>query len=383
MTTRRQRSPAPLADRLRERLRKEGPLTFAEFMEAALYDPEHGFYSRFPVGEQGDFVTSPHVSAAFGAMLAVQVLEFWELLDRPNPFHLVEVGAGSGVLARQVLQALPAEMAPSVRYRAVERSPSARRALAAMAAENGLRIEVHPTLGDLGTGLVGCLVANELLDNLPFHRVRGTDRGIVELFVAAEDDRFVLAEGPPSSPDVERLAPSLPPGEEAVVNVEALRFLEEASRVFQGKGGYVWLSDYGWTQQHKDYVHGYRGHRVEEDVLAEPGSRDITAGVDFGALVERARGVGLRAWGPLTQRDALLALGYRRWDEEARSQQVRATASRDGLEALRVYSERNRAAQLVDPMGLGGFLVLCLGVGDVPDEPPRSVQASNVPGVGT
>jgi SAM-dependent MidA family methyltransferase len=365
---------SPLADRLRERIRTEGPLTFADFMETSLYDPEHGFYSRSPVGERGDFVTSPHISTAFAALLTAQVVEFWELLGRPDPFDLVEVGAGSGLLARQVLQGLQSEMAPSVRYRAVDRSLSARQALASLAEEHGLRIEVHPTVGDLGTGLVGCLIANELLDNLPFHRVRRTDRGIAELFVAAEDDRFVLVEGSPSGPEVERLAPSLRPEEEAVVNLEALRFLEEASGLFRGEGGYLWLCDYGWTEQHKDFVHGYRGHRVEEDVLAEPGSRDITAGVDFGALVDRAHGLGLRVWGPVRQRDALLALGYRRWDEEARSRQVRATASRDGLEALRIYSERNRAAQLVDPMGPGGFLVLCLGIGDVPEQPPRSTS---------
>src|SRR5881397_1284623 len=170
MTTGSHSPPSPLADRLRDRIRTEGQLTFADFMEAALYDPEHGFYSRSPVGEHGDFVTSPHISGAFGAMLAAQVEEVWELLGRPDPFDLVEVGAGSGVLARQVLRTLPAEMAPTVRYLAVDRSPSARQALVAMATEDDMRIEVHPTLGDLGTGLTGCLIANELLDNLPFHR---------------------------------------------------------------------------------------------------------------------------------------------------------------------------------------------------------------------
>jgi SAM-dependent MidA family methyltransferase len=121
-------------------------------------------------------------------------------------------------------------------------------------------------------------------------------------------------------------------------------------------------------------VHGYRGHRFEGNVLTEPGSRDITAGVDFGALVRRAVDLGLHAWGPTPQREALMALGYREWDERARNLQVRATADRDGFAAMHTYSERNRAAQLVDPMGLGGFLVLCLGVGEVPDRPPRSVR---------
>jgi SAM-dependent MidA family methyltransferase len=246
-----------------------------------------------------------------------------------------------------------------------------------MAEESGLPIQSAASLGELGTGREGCLVANELLDNLPFHRVRGSERGLVELFVGIEREAFVLVEGAPSRPEIERLAPPLQPGQEAVVGLQALEFLEAASRTFRGGRGYLWLCDYGWTGDHTDFVHGYRGHRVEEDVLADPGSRDITAGVDFGALAQRARELEMKVWVPVSQRDALLALGYRRWDQEARGRQVRATAARDGLTAMREYSERNRAAQLVDPMGLGGFLVLCLGIGPVPERPPNSVSGSS------
>jgi SAM-dependent MidA family methyltransferase len=99
---------ARLAERLRHRITASGPITFAEFMEWALYDPEEGFYARLPVGEQGHFVTSPHLSPVFGRLLARQVAEFWELLDRPSPFDVIEVGAGDGTLARQILGALPA-----------------------------------------------------------------------------------------------------------------------------------------------------------------------------------------------------------------------------------------------------------------------------------
>jgi SAM-dependent MidA family methyltransferase len=246
-----------------------------------------------------------------------------------------------------------------------------------VAGEPGGKVEAVAGLGELESGLVGCLVANELLDNLPFHRLRGTGEGIAELFVGLEDGRFVLVEGPPSDPELEGRAPPLAPGEEAVVNLHALRFIEQGSRLF--RRGYLWMCDYGWIPGasaglRKDLAHGYRGHRMEEDVLSEPGTRDITAGVDFGALSRHAEALGLRAWPLTTQRDALLRLGYRRWDEEARARQVRATAARDGLSAMRTYSDRNRAAQLVDPMGLGAFVVLCLGVGAVPERAPRSVR---------
>src|SRR5439155_7747643 len=85
-----------LAHRMRRMISDRGPVTFADFMEVALYDPQAGYYARPPVGEGGDFVTSPHVSPAFGVLLAHQVDELWELLDKPEPLWLIEAGAGDG-----------------------------------------------------------------------------------------------------------------------------------------------------------------------------------------------------------------------------------------------------------------------------------------------
>src|SRR2546426_10235124 len=114
---------------LRTRIDEGGPIPFAEFMEAALYDPEHGFYTRPAVGEAGHFVTSPHVSPVFGILVARQVEEFWELLGRPDPFAVIEVGAGDGTLARQILESLSAESRSATRYLAVERAAAARNAI--------------------------------------------------------------------------------------------------------------------------------------------------------------------------------------------------------------------------------------------------------------
>src|SRR5207249_10551391 len=96
MADQRNRVTTPLGQRLRARLAEEGPITFAAFMEAALYDPADGYFSRLPVGEGGDFVTSPHVSPAFGLLIARQLAEMWQLLGRPDPFGVVEAGAGQG-----------------------------------------------------------------------------------------------------------------------------------------------------------------------------------------------------------------------------------------------------------------------------------------------
>jgi SAM-dependent MidA family methyltransferase len=268
-------------------------------------------------------------------------------------------------LARQVLDALGEPIRRITRYVAVERSASAREAARAAG------IDVAATLGELGDGAVGCVIGNELLDNLPFHRVKATAHGVVELFVALDGDRFVLEEGGPSSEDVSRLAPSLRVGEEGAVNLEALRFLDQAAGLLDR--GYIWLVDYGWpSMEHGALVHGYREHRIEDDVLSDPGSRDITAGVDFDALARHARSRGLTAWGPVTQREALVALGYEQWEQTALASQGQSLSERRGLDAIRTFSERGRARMLVDPAGPGGFYVICFGVRTM--RPPRSLS---------
>lgn len=358
---------ADLAARLRDRIRQEGPVSFAEFMEAALYDPEGGFYCRSRVGARGDFVTSPHVSEAFGALLGVQVAEWFEVLGRPDPFTVVEVGAGDGELAGQLLSSLPQEVVTRVRYLAVERSPALREAVRARELPG---VTPLGSLDEVPGPVTGVVLANEVLDNVPFHRVRRTARGLVELRVGLAGDRFVLVESEPP-PQLAAHAPPLGEGEEAVVMLQGLELFDRALSLLHR--GYLLLIDYGWAEpgERRDLVHAYRGHRAEEDVLSEPGGRDITAGVDFGALAARAAARGHPVWGPLPQRQALLGLGFRDWQRRAHRRQLQALERGRGLEAVRAYAERGRANLLLDPSGLGGFLVLCVGVGVDPALTPR------------
>jgi SAM-dependent MidA family methyltransferase len=189
---------------------------------------------------------------------------------------------------------------------------------------------------------------------------------VVELFVGWNGERFALVEGPPSSDPVAALAPALRPGEEGIASPAALAFVDAAAAVLDG--GYVLVIDYASAPtasgaSGSTLVHGYRRHRVEADVLEAPGSRDITAGVDFGAIARRATELGLTVWGPVSQRDAMFALGFRDWDAAARARQIEAAEGRRGIEMVRVYNARSRASLLIDPLGLGGLQCLCLGVG--------------------
>jgi SAM-dependent MidA family methyltransferase len=352
-----------LEERLRDRI-MGGPITFADFMEMALYDPVDGFYTRHAVGERGDFVTSPHVSPLFGVLVARQVEDFWNLLNRPEPFTVIEVGAGDGTMAGQVLEALPERLRSIGPYVAVERSETARAML------HDLPVVVRASMDEVEHVGSGCVLANELLDNLPFHRLRGTDAGTVELLVGLEGDRFVLVEGELSSHEVAELAPILAPGRETVVSPEAHRFVDRAGSWLSS--GYLWAVDYGHGEGGSmGWTHGYRGHRVEDDVLADPGSRDITVGVDFDSLARHAKRRGHAVWGPRAQREVLLRLGFRDLDARAQRRQVEAIGRRRGIEALRIYSSRHRANLLLAEDGLGDFLVLCIGMGT--EAPPHSM----------
>jgi SAM-dependent MidA family methyltransferase len=354
-----------LIAQVRRRIAATGPITFAEYMEMALYDPEAGFYARPPVGERGHFVTSPHLSSAFAVLVARQIHEFWSLLGTPDPFDVVEVGAGNGRLARDLLATMDRGLRRATRYTAVERSAGAIRSIRESPELSAVRVATELEDTPEAGSLVGCLLANELLDNLPFHRIRRTATGWRELLVGMDQGRLTTLEGPLSDPALGRLAPDIDPGQEAPVSPEAIYFVERAAKIFAH--GYVWLVDFGFgPDEPPQPVHGYRRQRVEADVFADPGSMDITAGVDFGAIVRHATAIGLQTWGPASQRDVLLALGFRDWDRSMRQQQVTATSARRGIEALRLFSDRSRGTLLIDRGALGRAKVLCVGVGSVP-----------------
>jgi NADH dehydrogenase [ubiquinone] 1 alpha subcomplex assembly factor 7 len=329
-----------VADAIRQAIGDHGPITFAEYMERALYGPG-GYYERPPVGPTGDFVTSPHIHPVFGALVGRAVRELHQALGGPVPLHIADVGAGDGTLAAQILGELDGL---DVDYEAIDVSPGARSALATV---DDIRIAAELN------GEPHVVVANELLDNLPFRRVRG-DR---EIRVGMDGDRFVELETPwegePGPADAETLIP-----------VGAFAFIDRLAQTLAH--GYALLIDYGGVGSPGGDVHGYRDHRVIEDVLADPGSSDITAGVDFASIAGRAEERGLIAFPSITQHDALLALGFEEWQRDELARQAALLADRDGLEAVRTWSGRSRATLLIDPSALGRLRWLLLASPGLP-----------------
>ena len=350
-----------MSERLRreilEEIDREGPISFARYMELALYHPTDGFFATTPVGLRAHFVTSPHVSPVFGTLVAALLHDAWTLMEQPQPFDVIEAGAGDGTLARQVLHTATTDEAfnAALRYRAVEQGTAARNALA------NVGVEAFASL-DEAAPFTGCIFANELLDNLPFRRVRGS----AERVVGRDGDRLVLQDAPlPPDLATARSVPPWPDDVERTASPAAAAFVATCARTLER--GYVALFDYGFTgDEDVEPVRGYRDQRLVDDVLAAPGETDVTGPVDFDAVAHAARANGLHAFPIASQRDALMRLGYRRVLDHLRGEQTRAEKDGDAKRALQLFGARNEAAMLVDPAGLGGLKLIVLATKGLP-----------------
>jgi SAM-dependent MidA family methyltransferase len=345
----------PVFDAVAALIGERGPITFAEYMELALYGPG-GYYEHPPVGSRGDFVTSPHVHPVFGTFVAGAVREIWDRLGRPDPCHLIEAGAGDGTLLRQMLEHL--DDLP-LRTIAVERSRGAREILNTI---DGVTV-----LDRVPAGGAGIVVAHELLDNLAFRRVRGTEDGLREVRVAVESDTLVevltpLQPGEPRPTPIE-----LSPGEETLIPTGATSFVLQTLECPDPRA--LLAIDYGTERGAGGAVHGYRHHRVVEDVLRDPGDTDITAGVDFGILRATATSAGHRAFPTISQREALTALGFEPWLLTQLERQGDLLNTGRGGDAVRAWGGRSRAVMLIDPAGLGRFRWFVAANTDI-TEPP-------------
>jgi len=312
--------PTPLAAVLAERIRAHGPITFADYMDACLYHPEHGYYAKVDQQPRRDYFTSVDVSPVFGRLLARQFHEMWEQLGRPDPFWLVEAGAGAGALAKHVLDCAAeslGEFHAAMRYVAVERA-APRRAAQARIFEQYATCGRVTQSGELPAQIPqGCVFSNELLDAMPVHRVLRKNGVMQELYVALGDEGFHERAGSLSSPALaEYFAEqgiTLHDQQQAEACLEACRWIEEvAGRLGRG---FVLTIDYGhparelYDERHmRGTLLAYARHRVSEDYFRAPGQQDLTAHVNFTALDIWGRRGGLLRTGFTSQSNFLLAL---------------------------------------------------------------------------
>lgn len=290
-----------LIEHIRETILREGPVTFAWFMEQALYHPEHGYYSsgRAAIGHGGDYFTSVSVGPLFGRLLAAQFAEMWELLGRPTDFAVVEQGAHTGELADDVLQAARKshpEFFHAIHYVIVEPFAVWQSRQTEALAEFGGKITWQKYVADLAP-FSGAHFSNELIDAMPVHLVKWTGTEWRERHVAVVADSFLFVDLPLSKKRLEerlqRVPQPLPAGYETEINLGALDWMEALGPKLTA--GWILAADYGYTRDEFYAAHrstgtlrSYAKHQVLSSPLLQIGHADITAHVDWTSLAEQA-----------------------------------------------------------------------------------------------
>ena len=342
-----------LAERAgRDRIRASGPITFAEFMRLALYGDGGYYRSPAPIGEAGDYYTSPVAHPLFGALLALQLEQMWRLLSAPLRFDVLEPGAGDARLARDILSYAPyldPAFAVALRYTCVDPCPR----------DSGPPLPNLFWASDiLDVPLTGCILSNEFFDALPVHGVTVINGALQEIYVSLDGDRLVEKLGDPSTPALaERIAAEgvrLQEGWRAEICLAASGAMRRLASTLHR--GYILTIDYGdmaedlYTAARRQgtLACAYR-HAAQQDALVRVGGQDITAHVDFTALIAAGCDVGASPVVLFTQAEFLRNLG---------AQHILEAVAARRLPALGLQANRFAIRDLLRGDGLGNFRVL-------------------------
>jgi SAM-dependent MidA family methyltransferase len=310
---------------------RRGPISFARFMELALYHPQFGYYTRPSdpgterIGWNGDFYTSSDVHPILGQAMARQAAQVDALLGYPDPFMIVEMGPGKGLLAKHVLshcQLMSESLAERLRYVLIECSP-AMRALQQEQLQPWLRqsgpVSWLEDLSSLAPGsMTGLMFSNELPDAFPVHRVEKVGDGLKEIFVEVRDGRFVECLRDPSTPEIEdylrTLHIELSEGYRTEINLRAPGWMRQVAASLNR--GVVITIDYGHSaedlygpQRSKGTLLCYCSQMASEDPFVRVGIQDMTAHVDFTTLATVGEEAGLSVTGFTNQMSFLMGLG--------------------------------------------------------------------------
>ncbi|MFI5045824.1 MAG: SAM-dependent methyltransferase [Acidimicrobiia bacterium] len=376
------------AEVLAERIHREGPIPFDVFVDGALSGVGGFFEQGRGAGRAGrDFVTSPEVGPLFGTLVARALDGWWNDLDAADPFFVVEAGAGRGRLAADVLAAGPV-CSPALRYLLVERSLALRDTQRELLTLEPLEDAIGPTsvvdddqdavpvtgagpivasLGELPVlPFTGVVLANELLDNLPFRMVEWADDGWREVRVSVDASGAFTEVLVPAATDLAADAHvvavgDVPVGTRLPVPTGTRTWLRDCARTVHR--GFLVVVDYAVSTEEliargaDGWLRTYRDHARGAPPLVAPGEQDITHDVPLEYLLHAAERAGWLLVRQTTQRHWLAGLGVDQLVAEARAAWDERAHIGD-LEALRHRSRITEAAALTDPAGLGAHTVL-------------------------
>jgi SAM-dependent MidA family methyltransferase len=349
-------------------------ITFADYMNLVLYHSQHGYYSSGTVniGAEGDFFTSTSLGGDLGELLAEQFIEMWQILGFPSQFTLLEMGAGLGFLALDILNYLQ-EKYPNflscLEYIIIEESPALvdrQKEKLGDRFENKVRLSWQSWQTIEDKTIVGCCFSNELVDAFPVSQIIIKDRRIQEIYITCESGELKEIYYKPSTKKIEEYFSfvgidfslnNYPDNYRTEVNLAALEWLETVSKKLDR--GYLLTVDYGYSaekyyhpQRSQGTLKCYYQHRHHHNPYINIGRQDITTHVNFTALKKQGRLIDLTTIGYTRQGIFLMALGLGDRLNEL---------SNDRYNLQEIMQRRDALHQLIDPNGLGGFSVLIQG----------------------
>ena len=311
----------PLKERLIAKIKAEGPLSIAEYMTTCLLDPIHGYYpTRDPLGSDGDFITAPEISQMFGEVLGLWCIQSWQDMGRPEMVQLIELGPGRGIMMSDILRAaqLDKDFLEAVQVTLIEASPALEAVQGKTLASAPCPISWAPSLEKAPNG-PSIIIGNEFLDCLPIRQFIQKDRfagrkGWRERMVALDDGMLLFGISPAAIS--ESVQTTLPQAQQDAKNDELLevcpasaQIIDQLKQRFETDTGCTLFIDYGpETTEFGDTLQALKRHE-KVGVFSDPGNTDLTARVDFGALVELAKAIDLQVTTPVAQREFLSKLG--------------------------------------------------------------------------
>jgi len=351
-----------LLEQLLERIDREGPMTIADYMQACLADPDHGYYTtRDPFGSDGDFITAPEVSQMFGELLGLWCAVQWQALGRPEVVRLVELGPGRGTLMADALRAVKGVpgFTEALSVHLIDISPSLR--AKQQETLSGIEVSWHDTITDVPDGFAFVL-ANEFLDALPIRQFVMGETAWHERMVGRNGDNdelaFTLSAPLDEMPPIPARLRSATDGAIAEICQPGEDIMAAVARRIVRDGGSALFVDYGYgTSAWEETLQGVAAHGYI-DVLEAPGDCDMTAHVNFDTLGRVAENAGAQVSGPVGQGRFLKTLGI-----DQRAEALLAHATED--QARDIGQAHHR---LTDPEAMG-TVFKCLAV-SAPGNPP-------------
>ncbi|MBK15952.1 MAG: hypothetical protein CL770_04610 [Chloroflexi bacterium] len=335
---------------IRKEILSEGKISFARFIQIALYHPKFGYYSRInPIGTNSHYLTSPYIHPAFGAALSQHIYLMWKFMKYPNKFQIVELGCSTGILAETIYsysKSISLDFANSIQYIGVDRTLNKKTDF------NSIKSNLIPL-----KNISGCIISNELIDSFPFHRFKIINNEVKEIYVTIKNNKLISILDQPSSKKINQklsqLKFQLPNNFEGEIFLEIDNLFNSITQSL--KKGFIVTVDYGeerenlYSNQSRGTMQTYFKHTSGASPFQRIGEQDITANIDFSYLIEAGLLNQIRPVSLCSQKEFLEIFGIKKWIENIQNSKLEQSKKQINLINIK---------KLINNQGLGNFKIL-------------------------